>query len=213
MPLPFSLAGKIEKNKLSNDKPWLILLQLDLPDGTAVNIVRNNEDIPWNGIDWIAFPFDMSDKTEDMKSLPVLNIQVSNVAGIMQSYLEEYDGLTDCLVTIRLIHFAHLDNLIPEMEETFSIQETDYDDEWVKFSLGADFWFFYRALAGRYLKDWCDHKYGGIKCGVNNTCLGKYTSCSHTLLSCRDRMKASGITKIRFGGEPALPGGIYASNS
>ena len=155
----------------------------------------------------------MSDKTEDMKSIPVLNIQVSNVARIMQSYLEEYDGLTDCLVTIRLVHAAHLDNLIPEMEETFSIQDTDYDDEWVKFALGADFWFFYRALAGRYLKDWCDHKYGGIKCGVNAACLAQYQSCTHTLLSCRERMKASNITKIRFGGEPALPGGIYESNS
>lgn len=208
MPLPFSAAGLIEKNKLSNDKPWLVLLELDLPDGTAVHIVRNNEDIIWNGIEWIAFPFDMSDKTEDMKSIPVLNIQVSNVARIMQSYLEEYDGLTDCLVTIRLVHAGHLDNPIAEMEETFSIQDTDYDDEWVKFALGADFWFFYRALAGRYLKDWCGFKYGGIKCGVPVATLAQFPTCTHTLLGC----EARGNSK-RFGGEPALPGGIYESNS
>jgi len=213
MPLSFSAAGLIEKNKLSNDKPWLLLLELNLPDGAAIHIVRNNEDISWNGINWVAFPFNTTDKTEDMKSLPVLNIQVSNVSGIMQSYLEEYDGLVDCLVTIRLVHAAHLDSSVPEIEETFTIQETNYDEEWVTFALGADFWFFYRALADRYLKDWCSVKYGGIKCGVTAACLAQYPTCTHVLTGCLERMCASGITKVRFGGEPALPGGIYESNS
>lgn len=208
MPLPFTAAGLIEKNKLSNDKPWLLLLELNLPDGSNIYIVRNNEDITWNGIEWIAFPFDTSDKTEDMKSLPVLNIQVSNVSGIMQSYLEEYDGLVDCPVTIRLVHTAHLDSITPEIEETFNVQETDYDEEWVKFALGADFWFFYRALSERYLKDWCSFKYGGIKCGVTAATLTQFPSCPHTLLGC----EARGNSK-RFGGEPALPGGFYESNN
>lgn len=209
MPLPFTAAGLIEKNKLSNNKPWLLLLELNLPDGTNIHIVQNNEMIIWNGIEWIAFPFNVSDKTEDMKSLPVFNIQVSNVSGIMQSYLEEYDGLTDCPVTIRLIHAAHLDSPTPEIEETFTVQETDYDEEWVKFALGADFWFFYRALSGRYLKDWCSGvKYGGIKCGVSAEIMAAFPACPHTLLGCEER----GNSK-RFGGEPALPGGLYASNS
>lgn len=212
MPLPFSPAALLEKNKLANDKPWLLLLELELPSGDHIYIVRNNEEVTWNGIVWEPFPVEPDDKTQDMKSLPSFNVKISNVDHIIQAYLEEFDGLTDCEVILRLVHAAHLDLTTPEMEETFTIQETSYDEQWVTFSLGADFWFFYRALAGRYLKDWCSFKYGGIKCGVNAACLAQYSTCTHTLTACRERMAASGITKIRFDGEPSLQGGLYASN-
>ncbi|MEN6568064.1 MAG: hypothetical protein ABFC57_17405 [Veillonellales bacterium] len=210
--LSLTSVGLIEKNKLANDKPWLLLFQILLQTGEYIHIVRDNEDHDWNGIHWEAFPLEPDDKTEDTKALPLFKVKVANADQVMQSYLEQYDGLTGCEVTIYLVHAAHLDQTTPEIEEVFTIQESEYDHEWVTFSLGADFWYLYRALPENYLKDWCWHKYGGIKCGVNATCLAQYPTCPHTLVGCRLRMTASGIMKIRFSGEPSLPGGIYASN-
>ena len=212
MPLSFSVAGKIEKNKLANNKPWLLLVEVALTDDLSIHLVMNNEKITWNGIEWIAFPMKFEDRTQDTKSISTFGISISNVDGVAQSYLEEYNGLTDHDVTIRLVHYAHLDNTVPEMEETFEVQKTNYDESWVKFTLGANFFLFFRALADRYLKDYCRHKYGKIECGVNAACTIQYPACMHVLTDCRLRMAASGITNIRFGGFPGM-GSVFASNS
>lgn len=206
MPNPFSPMGLIEKNKLSNDKPWIVLIELQLPDGEVARFAKNNEDIIWNGHSWFAIPIIFSDKTDDMKTMSTFTIQVSNVSGAVQAYLEEYNGLVDCVVVVYLVHYAHLDNTTPEIEEQYNVQKTNYDEEWVTFTLGADFWMMYRALADRYLPDWCGWKYGSIKCGVSAATLAAYPTCSHTLADCTARGNS-----IRFGGCPGM-GGFYASN-
>ncbi len=224
MPLPFSAAGLIEKNKLSNDKPWILLLEVQLNAEHTIYLARNNEDIPWpaaaatlpttpaaGGHTYTAFPIQFSDQTQDMKQIPTLSIQVSNVNRLMQSYLEMYKGLTDKKVVIRLVHAGHLDEATAEMEEEFEIQKTQYNDSWVTFVLGSNFWMFYRALSQRYLRDYCQFKYGKIECGVSAACLATYPTCNHTLAHCRIRMAASGITKNRFGGCPGM-GGFFAAN-
>lgn len=206
MPLPFSPSGLIEKNKLANDMPWIVLIELQLPDGTSAYFSKNNEEVPWNGFVWNPIPVLLSDNTQDMKSMPTFTIQISNVSGEVQQYLELYNGLVDCAVTIRLVHAAHLGNPAPEIEEQFSVQKTAYDEEWVTFTLGSDFWVFNRALADRYMPDSCPWKYGLVKCGVSQAILAQYATCSHTLADCKVRQNSK-----RFGGCPGM-GGFYASN-
>ncbi|MDR3565589.1 MAG: hypothetical protein P4N59_29695 [Negativicutes bacterium] len=206
MPLPFSSAGLIEKNKLSNDHPWLVLFEVQLPDGTSAHLAKNNEVVTWRDIAWEPIPVLLSDNTQDMKAMSTFTIQISNVSGVVQSYLEEYNGLVDCVIVIRLVHAAHLDNTTPEIEESFNVQSTTYDEEWVTFTLGSDFWMYYRALADRYLPDFCCWKYAKIKCGVPAAVLRQFPSCCHTLADCKLRNNA-----LRFGGAPGM-GGFYASD-
>ena len=212
MPYDLSLAARLEKNKLCNDKPWILLLEVQVSDDVTLYIARNNEDITWNGHTWIALPIDPDDQTQDMKSLPTFNLKLGNADRVLQSYLEQYKGLRDRTVIIRLVHAAHLDLTTAEIEEEFQIIKTSYTDEWVTFHLGAEFYLYFRALSERYLRDFCPHKYGKIKCGVSAACLETYPTCNHTLANCRVRMAASGITNIRFRGCPGM-GGMFASNS
>ena len=206
MPLAFSSAGLIEKNKLANTLPWIVLLEIDLPDGTSAYFTKNNDVVNWNGITWEPIPMLFSDNTQDMKSMSTFTIQVSNVSGMVQSYLEEFNGLTDCPVTISLVHTAHLDNTTPEIQEQFNIQKTNYDEQWVTFTLGSDWWLFYRALADRFLPDFCNWKYGSIKCGVPASTLTNFPTCAHTLADCTLRCNT-----LRYGGYPGM-GGFYASD-
>ena len=212
MPIDLSLAAKLEKNKLSNNLPWILLLEVRVNDELTLYLCQNNENITWNGIEWVAFPIKFSDKTYDMKSIPTFDVQVSNVDQVIQSYIEQYHGLRDCTIIFRLVHAAHLDLTTPEMEEEFSVLKPSYTDEWVTFKMGAEFFLYYRALSDRYLRDYCPHKYGKIKCGVSAATLAAYPACSHVLTDCRVRMAHSSITKIRFGGCPGM-GGMFASNS
>ncbi len=40
MPLAFSSAGLIEKNKLANDLPWIVLVELQLPNGESAYLAK-----------------------------------------------------------------------------------------------------------------------------------------------------------------------------
>jgi phage-related protein len=199
MPYNFSKAGLIQKNMLSNDLPWVLLIELQLPDGTSIYFCKNNDVVTWNSIAWEPIPVLFSNNTQDMKSMSTFTIQVSNINGVVQEYLEANNGLVDCVVVTRLVHMSYLTSTTPEMEESFNIQKSNYDEQWVTFTLGADFWMYYRALADRYFPDFCCWKYGSIKCGVPAATLTTYPTCAHTLSDCTARGNTT-----RFGGYPGM---------
>lgn len=212
MAIDLSVAARREKNKLTNDKPWILLIEVRVTNDISIYLAKNNENILWGGNEYIAFPVEFGDKPYDMKSLPTFDIKVSNADQVMQGFLEAYGGLCDVPVIFRLVHAAHLSLAAPEMEEEFNIIKTTYTDEWVTFKMGAEFYLYYRALSERYLRDYCPHKYGKIKCGVSVATVTAYPTCGHTVKDCLVRMNHSGITNIRFRGCPGM-GGMFASNS
>ena len=61
--ISLSAISKAEKNKLSTDSCFLILLEIRLQN--TIYICYNNEDITWGGNTYIAFPFEIGDVTED----------------------------------------------------------------------------------------------------------------------------------------------------
>jgi lambda family phage minor tail protein L len=199
----FSLAARLEKNKMASTAPFLLLVEVRATDTEIIRLVNNNEDIVWGGQEWIAFPVKPGDISDDTKSLPQVNLLVSNVNGLVQSYLEEYDGLTDREVVLRIVHAAHLDLNEAEIEETYTIQKVDYDEEWVTFVLGGENIQYLRFPPRRYMQRFCAFKYKSVRCGA----VSSLPTCDKTLQACRDRNNA-----IRFGGEPGmLAGGLYAN--
>lgn len=201
-----SAAAIIEKNKLSSDGVWLILLELNIAGLTEpIRVVRNNEDITWNGYTWVAFPFQLGEMAEDSQGqLPSLSLKISNVTGAIQQYIELSNGGVDSTAIIRVVHSKHLDLTTAEIEETFSVQSVTADANWINVNLGPDFTTQLRVPADRYLKDFCPFKFKGPECGY----AGTDTACNKSLDACRAKGNS-----VRFGGEPALAGGAYASNS
>ena len=199
----FSLAALKEKNKISNTAPFLLLIKIVVTDDIIIRLANNNEDVTWDSYEWQRFPVKPGDVSEDTKSMQQVQLSVSNVDGLVQSYLEEYDGLTDKEITLYIIHAAHLDLAEAEIEETFTIQSVDYDEEWVTFTLGGENVQYFRFPAWIYSQRHCRLKYKGVRCGATSA----LTICPHTLTGCRER----GNSK-RFGGEPGmLSGGLYAN--
>ncbi len=199
-----SLAAILEKNKIASTGVWLILLEIQVTPEIVIRVVHNNENVSWNGSEWIGFPFQIGDVFEDGKELPKVSLKVSNITGVVQQYLEESNGGVGATVILRVVHSEHLDQTDPEIEETFAVQSVSADVQWVTFNLSGDFTTNLRIPPNRYLKDFCPYKFKGIKCGYAGT---GFSSCNKTLADCRARDNSK-----RFGGEPALPGGIYASN-
>lgn len=187
----------MEKNKLANDEPFLYLLELNVEGiDEPIRLVRNNEDIQWNGVLWQRFPFTFDSDKEDGKELPALNLKVSNVQGMLQGFLQQYGGFCDSAVKIMVVHAAHLDLTTPEMELDFIITSTSYDEQWITFTFGASNDHFFRFPVWRYMRDFCPFHFGDIQCGY----AGQLSECDNTLSTCR-------IPK-RFGGEVGIPDAV-----
>jgi hypothetical protein len=139
--LNLSVAGMLEKSQLSSDGVWLLLVEVAIPDSDEpLRLVRNNEDIIWNGYTWTAFNFKLGDITEDNKGRPQsVPLQISNITQTIQGYVEENSGLTGTTVTLRVIHSQHLDNSLPELEEIFTVESTTWTANGLLFILAVKY--------------------------------------------------------------------------
>ena len=66
--LNLSTVAALEKNKLHSDGVWFVLLDIVVPElSQTIRIVRNTEDVVWNGNTYIDFPFELGNLTDDAK--------------------------------------------------------------------------------------------------------------------------------------------------
>ena len=204
MALSLSAAAILEKNKLASDAPWLVLLELSL-EGTTIRVVRNTEDVTWNGYTWTAFPFALDETGETSRGeVPQLALRISNVSRVMQSYFEGSGGAVGSQVIVRVVHADHLDLTTAEVEEVFEVVESRADAVWVTLMLGLRNPMMLRFPRHRFLRTHCRWKFRGTECGYT----GSETMCDRTLTACQARGNTA-----RFGGFPNLPGeGIYVTS-
>lgn len=193
--LEFSRIATLEKNKLSTDAPFLICIEVDCDEiGEPIYLVRNIDDVQWNGRIWTAYPIDIENYEEDGKTLPALNLKISAGGGLLVTYLQQYRGLTDAKVNLYIINAKLLDVNTPEMELNFQITSTQYDESWVTFTLGPAPELANRYPAWKYLTDFCPYVCGDIRCGYQGN-----EVCQNNLASC--------LMPARFGGEPGIQAG------
>lgn len=203
--LALSAAAKLEKNKLSSDGAYLVLLEIQIFNTDIVlQLVRNTEDIVWDGKTWTAFPFTLADVTQTADGeIPEITIGVSNVNRIVQSYVEQANGGGNSNVVLRVVN----SKLLAEpalLEEYFTVTKTSCQEEYVTFTLGMGYKKTRRPL-NRYMKNFCSAKYGSARCGVSAVTMQRYATCNHSLNDCRLRNNSE-----RFGGCPLVGlGGLY----
>lgn len=191
--LIWPLAAILEKNKLANDKPFIILFKMTI-EGVAdpIYLARNNEDIVWDGKTWIAYPMTIGDIHTDGKTLPTVNWGVSNLGGILQQYVHKFKGFTDAKVTIYAIHYSMLHINKPLIKLDFEINKTSYGEEWIQFTIGASPEAASKFPACTYMAHYCPYRFKSCRCGYT----GDEAPCNNTLETCR--------IPTRFGGEEGM---------
>lgn len=190
----FSEAAVLEKNRLASDAPFLIFLEIENKEIGVIRLVRNTENIMWQGSEWQAFPLDIETSGEDGRTIPALNVKVSNCGGIIQTYLQQYNGLVDSEVRLMVALASNLENPSPEFALDFLIKSASYDESWVTFCLSASAELMNRFPAHRYINNFCPFRCGDLRCGYIGAGV-----CVNTLETC--------LIPSRFGGEPGIQRG------
>ena len=82
--LSLSAIARKEKNELSTDSAFIVLLDIRLGEET-VRICYNTDDVTWNGNLYQAFPFTIGEVTENTDgSDPDVELKVDNVSQALQ---------------------------------------------------------------------------------------------------------------------------------
>lgn len=202
--ISLSAIAKSEKNKLSTDSVFLILLDISLADDT-IRICYNTEDIIWNGNLYQAFPFNIGNVSETTDgSDPNISLDIDNTTRALQSIIEEANGANGYPVTLRIVNSKNLNSNKAELEEYFVIQKTDIDESYIRFTLGCEYSSRTRRPLNRYMKNNCPFQYKGLRCGYN----GSIANCNHSLADCRKHNNSS-----RFGGFVGIDQkGVYVND-
>lgn len=196
-----------EKNKISQDQPWLLFLTMtNVAKDLTLRLVRNTENITFKGHEYIAFPFEIDSIPEvTIGSLPTLAIKVSNVDRQIQGYIEQDATFgSGWEVIISLAHVSQLDgttllNQVAEIEHIFQSLDLIADNEFITINLGVKNPMLVQFPRQQFAGGFCQRTFNdGIGCpystqGTDGT---TYTNCNKTLDSCKVRFSENRVNSL-----------------
>jgi len=167
-----SAAAILEKNKLAAAGAWLLLCEITPAGEEPIRLARNSANVVWPSVGgppwttWTAYPFSLDPTTEDGTGrVPSARLRVSNVARLLEYYLQASGGLDGATVTLRLVHSAHLDLTVPERVIEFEVLGAATDAHWATLELGLPNPLAKRFPSSRYNPRYCRWHFRDAACG------------------------------------------------
>jgi phage-related protein len=163
MPKQLSVASVIEKNRLSSDVPFLVCLDISVVDPVTsatvemLHLVRNNENLIYNGVEYVAISFDIELKQEAGTQGSV-TLTIVDYTGALNGRMEQYGGGIGFRVSVLVVNSGALDQP-PEIIEDFEVIGASAADYVTSFTLGIE-----NALAKTFprrkqVRDFCQWRY------------------------------------------------------
>jgi len=195
-----SVNTVIEKNKLGGGEPFLICMEVDIKDGDTIvetlRIVRNNEDIEYQGNVYAAYPFDLNLNAE-AGAIPRVTVTARDITRAIQGRLQNYKGVVGSDVRLFVVNAGNLAQP-PEITEFFVITSTSTSGYDISIELGAENTLALPFPRRRQMRDRCNWKYKSAECGYT----GALSSCDLSLQG--DNGCAQHSNTLNFGGFPGI---------
>jgi phage-related protein len=197
-----SVATVIEKNKIASDTPFLVCLEIDVLDpatNTLVEtfyLVRNAEDVVWQGHTYVAMSFDIEFKSEANAIAPI-QLRMFDYTRAVMERMQAYGGGIGSTVRVIVLNAGALDQPA-EIMEHFSVVGAQAQNYTILWTLGAENILEITFPKRRQLRDRCSWRYKSGQC--------KYTGAKATCdLSLQGPNGcAAHFNTINFGGFPGI---------
>jgi phage-related protein len=201
--ITLSPVVKVEKNKLTSDSVFLVMLEITIPGvSDTIRIVNNNEDISWNSFLWQRFPFEIQEVSESSNAeTSQFQIKVSNVNNMIGQYIREYDvylklnGFAAITVVLYVVNSKDIDNTTAVVTQNLILSTQSINQTEVVFTVSARDLYRARTPLNRMFPNLCRFKFKSTACGYT----GAETTCDKTLMRCRELSNS-----VRFGGFPTI---------
>lgn len=193
------------KNLLHSSDTWITLMHVDIVDGggdlrLACNV---SNDIIWNGYKWTALPVEVGMIREEKDEVPQVELKISNITQIPQSFAEENDGLISSIISIFEVHSGNLSETDNINEYHLEVTGSSFDVLWAHITLGMNpNPMNKKDPEEKILKNFCRFDFPNsvdVRCPYTG---GVFTSCPRTLSACIERNGAT--VARRYGGYPAV---------
>jgi phage-related protein len=140
-----SVATVLEKAKVASDIPFLMCLDVSVIDPATgglvetLRIVKNTEDITWNGNVYTAAQFDIQLK-EESGAQPTVDLSVVDYTKTLMQRLEAYQGGVGFKVVVSVVRAdpASMATDKPEAQAFFEVIGASSSEYVVSFTLGAE---------------------------------------------------------------------------
>ena len=166
MTLPEAVIN--EKNKVATANAWLVLLEVILTDSTIFRLVRNDEDIVFEGDTYTAFNFQLDPTEVNSKGqIPTLTLRVSNVSFLLQAKMKELDGGIGSTVNMKVINSGLLASDFSDLEMNFEVLAASQTDLWAEFILGAPSLLRQRFPLNKYIASLCGFRFESAECSYD----------------------------------------------
>lgn len=175
-------------NSLGTDA-LLPALEITIPGLDKIYVVKNRENITFNGNEYLAFDFQIEDLSQGGKGeLPTWVIKVDNSTRILEQYILNYDlylkqngiqgNYIECI--IRVLNTNDLSEAI--LEEYFELNQPTTDAKWATFNLSASSPFRMQYPTRRIFQNLCQWKFKDNRCAYS----GSETVCNKSLTRCQE---------------------------
>lgn len=197
-----SVATIIEANRINSSTAFLIALEIDVIDPVTgslmdvMRLVKNDEDIAFNGHSFIAANFDIELKAA-AGEVPSITLTARDYSQAIQTKMQQFGGGVGFEVRVFVINSGNLDQP-PEIMERFKVIKASAKGYIVTFSLGAENPLTLRFPRRLQFRDRCPWRYKSAQCGYT----GLMPSCDYTLQG-SNGCAAHGNER-NFGGFPGL---------
>lgn len=215
-----SLKAVLDKNNLDSAEAILALVEIQVVNrftgavtGEVIRIANSPPSASTDAEDGNGFTFqgnyyqpaqfDIQVK-EAAGEIPTVTLSVSDVTGIVRTYMDAYQGGVGFLVRLSVVWFSTLS--LPageqraEIDENFIVTDASVNNRDVSLGLGAPNLLSISFPRRRQTRDFCQWAYKGVQCKY----VGPLAECDRTLQG--PNGCATHNNTINFGGFPGIQG-------
>lgn len=165
-----------EKNKIATQNAWLVLLEITLTDNTIYRLVRNDEDVTFEGDLYTAFNFQLEPTILNSKGqIPTLTLRVNNVTLLLESKIQELSGGIGSTVKMMIVNSGLLAEDFSDFDWNFEVLAATSSSQWIEFILGAPSPLRQRFPLNKYQALNCAWRFETVECDYERKVIDNVT--------------------------------------
>jgi len=191
-------AFKAQKNAETIRPILLYSIQYDAVSNLWLRYTSWPTTVNFDGVTYTPFTVSHDVIKEGLAGrVDMVTMRLGNVSREIQAYLENYDGLRQKKIVIRLVWYDEIGNPNCYMEDTFYVEDSSSNQAGVELTLAPSLDVLDIKLPRRtFFRGYCLFQFQGTDCGY----AGAESTCNKTLQRCRELNNAE-----RYGGFPGIP--------